>query len=52
MVWRAHDGRLERQVAVKLLSLPPGTTGAERERLLAMFGREAGAAAALDSSRT
>ena len=50
VVWRADDGRLDRQVAVKLLSLPPGTAGAERERLLAMFGREARAAAALDSS--
>ncbi|MEV0932966.1 ABC transporter substrate-binding protein [Streptomyces phaeochromogenes] len=50
VVWRARDARLERPVAVKLLSLPPGTAGAERERLLAMFGREARAAAALDSS--
>lgn len=50
VVWRARDARLERTVAVKLLSLPPGTAGAERERLLAMFGREARAAAALDSS--
>lgn len=49
-VWRATDARLDRQVAVKLLSLPPGTAGAERDRLLAMFGREARAAAALDSS--
>ncbi|MGA5506598.1 ABC transporter substrate-binding protein [Streptomyces umbrinus] len=50
VVWRARDARLERPVAVKLLSLPPATAGAERERLLAMFGREARAAAALDSS--
>ncbi|MFD6993639.1 ABC transporter substrate-binding protein [Streptomyces sp. NPDC059943] len=50
VVWRATDARLDRQVAVKLLSLPPGTAGAERDRLLAMFGREARAAAALDSS--
>lgn len=50
VVWRATDARLERQVAVKLLSLPPGTAGTERDRLLAMFGREARAAAALDSS--
>ncbi|MFI6337290.1 ABC transporter substrate-binding protein [Streptomyces sp. NPDC050535] len=50
VVWRADDGRLERPVAVKLLSLPPGTVDGERERLLAMFGREARAAAALDSS--
>jgi serine/threonine protein kinase len=50
VVWPADDSRLERQVAVKLLSLPPGTTGAERERLLAMFGREARAAAAPESS--
>lgn len=50
VVWRARDARLERPVAVKLLSLPPGTAGAERERMLAMFGREARAAAALDSS--
>ncbi|MGW0872869.1 protein kinase domain-containing protein [Streptomyces sp. NPDC002740] len=50
VVWRARDARLDRTVAVKLLSLPPGTAGAERERLLAMFGREARAAAALDSS--
>ncbi|MFD5629585.1 ABC transporter substrate-binding protein [Streptomyces sp. NPDC127072] len=50
VVWRADDARLERAVAVKLLSLPPGTDGDERKRLLAMFGREARAAAALDSS--
>ncbi|MEU9286395.1 ABC transporter substrate-binding protein [Streptomyces sp. NPDC048275] len=50
VVWRARDARLDRQVAVKLLSLPPGTGGAEQERLLAMFVREARAAAALDSS--
>ncbi|MFF3484639.1 ABC transporter substrate-binding protein [Streptomyces sp. NPDC002701] len=50
VVWRARDARLDRQVAVKLLSLPPDTEGAGRERLLAMFGREARAAAALDSS--
>jgi len=50
VVWRARDARLERQVAVKLLSLPPDTTGPERARLLGMFGREARAAAALDSS--
>ncbi|MFE9680659.1 protein kinase [Streptomyces sp. NPDC006285] len=49
VVWRARDARLDRQVAVKLLSLPPDTEGG-RERLLAMFGREARAAAALDSS--
>ncbi|MFI1439812.1 ABC transporter substrate-binding protein [Streptomyces fructofermentans] len=50
VVWRARDGRLDRAVAVKLLRLPPGTDPVERGRLLAMFGREARAAAALDSS--
>ncbi|WP_327350625.1 ABC transporter substrate-binding protein [Streptomyces sp. NBC_01304] len=49
-VWRAEDARLQRRVAVKVLSMPPGTSAAEGQRLLAMFGREARAAAALDSS--
>ncbi|QKW07665.1 protein kinase [Streptomyces sp. NA04227] len=49
-VWRAEDTRLGRRVAVKLLSVPQGTGGETRERLLAMFVREARAAAALDSS--
>ncbi|WP_263167308.1 ABC transporter substrate-binding protein [Streptomyces sp. SCSIO ZS0520] len=49
-VWRAEDSRLGRRVAVKLLSVPPGTPAAARERLLAMFVREARAAASLDSS--
>ncbi|MBW5423193.1 protein kinase [Streptomyces sp. BG9H] len=49
-VWRAEDERLRRHVAVKVLSTPRGTTPAEAERFLAMFVREARAAAALDSS--
>ncbi|MEU1019061.1 ABC transporter substrate-binding protein [Streptomyces sp. NPDC005898] len=49
-VWRAEDSRLQRRVAVKVLSTPRGTTQAEAERFLAMFVREARAAAALDSS--
>ncbi|WP_030792273.1 ABC transporter substrate-binding protein [Streptomyces sp. NRRL S-920] len=49
-VWRAEDSRLRRRVAVKVLSMPRGTAPAEGERLLAMFVREARAAAALDSS--
>ncbi|GHH40479.1 ABC transporter substrate-binding protein [Streptomyces candidus] len=49
-VWRAEDVRLRRQVAVKVLNMPPGTSPAEGQRLLAMFEREARAAAALDSS--
>ncbi|MEU7581468.1 ABC transporter substrate-binding protein [Streptomyces sp. NPDC041068] len=49
-VWRAEDSRLRRRVAVKVLSTPRGTTPDEAERFLAMFVREARAAAALDSS--
>ncbi|MEV0443769.1 ABC transporter substrate-binding protein [Streptomyces spectabilis] len=49
-VWRARDARLDRDVAVKLLGLPRHTSGPERERMLALFVREARAAAALDSS--
>ncbi|MGW2227256.1 ABC transporter substrate-binding protein [Streptomyces formicae] len=49
-VWRAADSRLQRRVAVKILSTPRGTTATEAERFLAMFVREARAAAALDSS--
>ncbi|MFC4331057.1 ABC transporter substrate-binding protein [Streptomyces andamanensis] len=50
VVWRATDARLDRQVAVKLLSVPAGLTEAERARFLGMFVREARAAAALESS--
>lgn len=49
-VWRARDERLARDVAVKLLTLPTSASGPQRERLLAMFLREARAAASLDSS--
>ncbi|MFH8987680.1 ABC transporter substrate-binding protein [Streptomyces sp. NPDC017940] len=49
-VWRARDARLGREVAVKLLGLPPETSAAERARMLALFAREGRAAAALDSS--
>ncbi|MFD9903728.1 ABC transporter substrate-binding protein [Streptomyces sp. NPDC059063] len=49
-VWRARDARLDREVAVKLLGLPPETSAPERARMLALFVREARAAAALDSS--
>ncbi|MBO1337683.1 ABC transporter substrate-binding protein [Streptomyces sp. VRA16 Mangrove soil] len=48
IVWRATDRLLGRQVAVKVLQLPPGTSERDRERMLAMFTREARAAAALD----
>nr|WP_168720682.1 ABC transporter substrate-binding protein [Streptomyces sp. SAT1]ANO42516.1 hypothetical protein A8713_035275 [Streptomyces sp. SAT1] len=50
VVWRATDARLDRQVAVKLLSVPAGLTEGERARFLGMFVREARAAAALESS--
>ncbi|WP_078964879.1 ABC transporter substrate-binding protein [Streptomyces aureocirculatus] len=49
-VWRARDARLDREVAVKLLGLPPDTSASERARMLALFAREGRAAAALDSS--
>ncbi|GHC67336.1 protein kinase domain-containing protein [Streptomyces flavofungini] len=49
-VWRARDARLDREVAVKLLGLPTDTSAPDRERMLALFVREARAAAALDSS--
>jgi serine/threonine protein kinase/ABC-type transport system substrate-binding protein len=50
VVRRAFDSRLNRHVAVKLLSLPSASDGTDHERLLRMFVREARAAAALDSS--
>ncbi|WJV44400.1 ABC transporter substrate-binding protein [Streptomyces flavofungini] len=49
-VWRARDARLDREVAVKLLGLPTDTSAPDRERMLALFVREARAAAALDST--
>lgn len=49
-VWRARDARLDREVAVKLLGLPADTSAPDRERMLALFVREARAAAALDST--
>ncbi|WBB58174.1 ABC transporter substrate-binding protein [Streptomyces sp. WMMC500] len=50
VVWRAHDARLERHVAVKLLRLPADTPAAARSRAAAMFVRESRAAAALESA--
>ncbi|WP_285759194.1 serine/threonine-protein kinase [Nocardiopsis ansamitocini] len=44
-VWRAHDRRLNRTVALKELLLPESLDGAERERLSLRMGREAQAAA-------
>ncbi len=40
-VWRAHDERMRRDVALKQLKLPPGLDGGERERLVARMEREA-----------
>ncbi|RSS50631.1 protein kinase domain-containing protein [Streptomyces sp. WAC01280] len=50
VVWRAEDHRLGRRVAVKVLAAPEETSEADRERLLALFHREARAAAVLESS--
>ncbi len=43
VVWRAHDGLLDREVAVKVIALPAGEQGEDRERAT----REALAAARL-----
>ncbi|WP_327392919.1 bifunctional serine/threonine-protein kinase/ABC transporter substrate-binding protein [Streptomyces sp. NBC_01186] len=48
-VWRARDGDLGREVALKLFSPPQDVQGEERTELLGRFRREARAAAALDS---
>ncbi|MCX5392434.1 ABC transporter substrate-binding protein [Streptomyces sp. NBC_00094] len=50
VVWRAEDARLGRRVAVKVLAAPEGASDADRERMLALFHREARAAAALESA--
>ncbi|MFB7607778.1 hypothetical protein [Streptomyces gardneri] len=50
VVWRAEDTRLGRHVAVKLLAAPEDMPEADRERLIALFHREARAAAVLESS--
>ncbi|WP_078868277.1 protein kinase domain-containing protein [Streptomyces sp. NRRL F-5727] len=50
VVRRARDERLGRTVAVKLLAVPEGTAEADRDRLFALFRREARAAAVLESS--
>lgn len=47
-VWRAHDGALGREVAVKIFK-PQGSSADDRTELLARFRQEARAAAALDS---
>ncbi|MER7585123.1 serine/threonine-protein kinase [Kitasatospora sp. NPDC097691] len=47
-VWRGRDERLERQVAVKEVLLPPGLDAAERELMLQRMMREARAAAGLN----
>ncbi|MEU2243268.1 ABC transporter substrate-binding protein [Streptomyces sp. NPDC018338] len=50
VVWRAKDHRLGRHVAVKVLAAPEEKPEADLERLLALFHREARAAAVLESS--
>ncbi|MEU7514876.1 ABC transporter substrate-binding protein [Streptomyces sp. NPDC042898] len=50
VVWRAEDHRLGRHVAVKVLAAPEEKPEADRERLYALFHREARAAAVLESS--
>ncbi|MEU5995515.1 serine/threonine-protein kinase [Spirillospora sp. NPDC047418] len=40
-VWRAHDERMRRDVALKQLKLPPGLEAGEREHLVARMEREA-----------
>ena len=46
-VWRARDERLDREVAVKEVLLPPGVRGEERERLNRRAVREGRSAARL-----
>ncbi len=40
-VWRAHDERMRRDVALKQLKLPPGLDAGQREHLVARMEREA-----------
>jgi serine/threonine protein kinase len=46
-VWRGHDEILDREVAIKELLLPEGTTGTEHDYVIARTRREARAAARL-----
>jgi serine/threonine protein kinase len=46
-VWRAHDDRLGREVAIKTVFLPPGLTTTEREEIYARTLREARSSARL-----
>lgn len=48
VVWRARDERLDREVAVKQLTIPPGLAGAEVARMHADAAREGRIAARLD----
>src|SRR5688572_33025120 len=46
-VWCAEDPRIEREVAIKLLNVPAGTTGRQSSEWEERFVREARAAGAL-----
>ena len=48
-VYLAHDNLLERDVAIKMMEIPKGTSEEEKEQLLERFQREARAVASLST---